>query len=130
MQQIPHLDVVEGDIDPLLADPANFVLEAVECEAVNEWVPGPNLGTHGAAVGNTQQVVEGLGYAWRLTRDDAVADTIFAALPHLAQPRLASTPEGVSGIGNRLCSETRSMPAFLADTEDLLRREAAAAATA
>lgn len=94
------------------------------------YTPCPNLGAHGAAVGNTQQVVEGLGYAWRLTRDDAVADTILAALPHLAQPRLASTPEEVSGIGNRLCSETRSMPAFLADTEDLLRREAAAAATA
>ena len=65
------------------------------------YTPCPNLGAHGAAVGNTQQVVEGLGYAWRLTRDDAVADTILAALPPLAQPRLASTPEeaAVSATG-------------------------------
>ena len=39
LQQLSHVDLVEGDIDPLLADPANFVLDAVECEDVNEWVP-------------------------------------------------------------------------------------------
>jgi len=39
MRQIPHVDVVEGDICRLLADPANFVLDAVGCEDVDEWVP-------------------------------------------------------------------------------------------
>ena len=39
LPQIPHVDVVERDIDPLLADSANFVLDAVECEDINEWVP-------------------------------------------------------------------------------------------
>ena len=94
------------------------------------YTPCPNLGLHGAAVGNTLQVVEGLGYAYRLTRDAAIADTILAALPHLAQPRLATTPDEASAIGNRLCSETRSMPAFLADTDELLRRQPAGTATA
>ena len=66
------------------------------------YTPCPNLGAHGAAVGgNRWSRGSATPGAWRLTRDDAVADTILAALPHLAQPRLASTPEeaAVSATG-------------------------------
>ena len=89
-------------------------------EGLFRYTPCPNLGTHGTSAGNTLQVIEGLGYAYRLTGDAAIGETILAALPHLAQPRLATTPDEVSAIGNRLCSETRSMPSFLADTQELI----------
>jgi hypothetical protein len=85
------------------------------------YTPCPNLGEHCSGLTYTRQVIEGLSYAYKLTEDAVVGEIIKDSLEDLGEPRKASRDPEHRSIGNNLCSETRSVPALLANVQSLFQ---------
>lgn len=72
----------------------------------------PTRGT-GPGPGHTRQIIEGLAYAYRLSRDPLIGEIVEHGLDDLGwTPKTEN-----SGYGKALCMETRYVPMLLADLE-------------